>query len=101
MSKSFVHLHVHADGSALDGLANVKDLVQAAGELGMTSIAITDHGSMSATSASIKPQREQTSAPSTESKPTWLPLCPAATKNLSAGTKAETTTFLVLVRTLT
>lgn len=49
MSKSFVHLHVHADGSALDGLANVKDLVKAAGELGMQSIAITDHGSMSAT----------------------------------------------------
>lgn len=49
MSKSFVHLHVHADGSALDGLANVKGLVKAAEELGMPAIALTDHGSMSAT----------------------------------------------------
>lgn len=48
-NKSFVHLHVHADGSKLDGLAQIKKLVPAAEALGMPSIAITDHGSMSAT----------------------------------------------------
>jgi DNA polymerase III subunit alpha len=49
VSKSFVHLHVHADGSTLDGLAQIKKLVPAAEALGMPAIAITDHGSMSAT----------------------------------------------------
>jgi DNA polymerase III alpha subunit/intein/homing endonuclease len=48
-NKSFVHLHVHADGSALDGLSQVKKMVPRALELGQTSLAITDHGSMSAT----------------------------------------------------
>jgi DNA polymerase-3 subunit alpha len=47
--KSFVHLHVHADSSALDGLAQVKKLVPAVEALGMPAIAITDHGSMAAT----------------------------------------------------
>jgi len=48
-SGSFVHLHCHADGSMLDGLALVKDLVPAAQQQGMPAIAITDHGSMAAT----------------------------------------------------
>jgi DNA polymerase III subunit alpha len=48
-NKSFVHLHVHADGSALDGLSQVKKMVPRVIELGQTALAITDHGSMSAT----------------------------------------------------
>lgn len=48
-NKSFVHLHVHADGSKLDGLAQVKKMVPAVEAMGMPAIAITDHGSMSAT----------------------------------------------------
>lgn len=47
--KSFVHYHVHADGSQLDGLSNVEDLVSIAEELGQPGIALTDHGNMSAT----------------------------------------------------
>jgi DNA polymerase-3 subunit alpha len=47
--RSFVHLHCHADGSMLDGLALVKDLVPAVEALGMPAIALTDHGSMAAT----------------------------------------------------
>ena len=43
---SFVHLHVHSSYSVLDGLANPKDLVKYAKELGMTSLALTDHGTM-------------------------------------------------------
>ncbi len=50
-NKSFVHLHNHADGSTLDGLAQISKLVPAAGQLGMPSIAITDHGSQSGTYA--------------------------------------------------
>lgn len=48
-NKSFVHLHVHADGSALDGLSQVEKMVPRVLELGQTALAITDHGSMSAT----------------------------------------------------
>jgi DNA polymerase-3 subunit alpha len=43
---SFVHLHTHSDYSLLDGAAKVKDLVCAAKEMGMTSLALTDHGNM-------------------------------------------------------
>ena len=45
-NKDFVHLHVHTQYSLLDGSAKIKDLIQKTKELGMESIAITDHGSM-------------------------------------------------------
>lgn len=43
---NFVHLHVHSEYSLLDGSARVKDLVRRTKELGMNSIALTDHGNM-------------------------------------------------------
>ena len=43
---AFTHLHVHTEYSLLDGAARISDLVARAAELGMTSLAITDHGSM-------------------------------------------------------
>lgn len=43
---SFVHLHVHSEYSLLDGLAKVPDLVNRAKDLGMDTLAITDHGVM-------------------------------------------------------
>ena len=42
----FTHLHVHTEYSLLDGAARIKDVVAKARELGMTSLAITDHGVM-------------------------------------------------------
>ncbi len=42
----FAHLHVHSEYSLLDGLSRIEDLVQRARELGMDSLAITDHGVM-------------------------------------------------------
>ena len=42
----FTHLHVHTEYSLLDGSAKIKDLVKRAAELGMKSLAITDHGAM-------------------------------------------------------
>ena len=42
----FVHLHVHSEFSLLDGANKIKDLPARAKELGMNSIAITDHGVM-------------------------------------------------------
>ena len=43
---SFVHLHVHTEYSLLDGLSKTKRLIEYVKELGMTSLAITDHGAM-------------------------------------------------------
>ena len=45
MSK-FVHLHIHSEFSLLDGANRIKDLPKRAKELGMDSIALTDHGVM-------------------------------------------------------
>ncbi len=42
----FTHLHVHTGYSLLDGSAKIKPLVKRAKELGMTALAITDHGVM-------------------------------------------------------
>ncbi len=61
--QSFTHLHVHTEYSLLDGLAKIKELVLRAKELGMDSLAITDHGVMygaidfykAAKAAGIKP----------------------------------------------
>ena len=40
----FAHLHVHTEYSLLDGMCRVSPLVSRAKELGMDSLAITDHG---------------------------------------------------------
>lgn len=42
----FAHLHVHSEYSLLDGSSKIKELVARTKELGMESIAITDHGVM-------------------------------------------------------
>ena len=60
---AFTHLHVHTEYSLLDGSAKIKELVARVKELGMDSIAITDHGVMygvidfyrAAKAAGIKP----------------------------------------------
>ncbi|MBZ4649272.1 DNA polymerase III subunit alpha [Thermosipho sp. (in: thermotogales)] len=41
------HLHVHTDYSVGDGCCKISDLISKTKELGMDSIAITDHGSLS------------------------------------------------------
>ncbi len=60
---AFTHLHVHTEYSLLDGACRIDKLMARARELGMDSIAITDHGVMfgavrffeEAKSAGIKP----------------------------------------------
>lgn len=62
-ASDYVHLHNHSHHSLLDGLSKIPDLVSRVKELGMESVAITDHGTMSgiiefykaAHSAGIKP----------------------------------------------
>ena len=60
---AFTHLHVHTEYSLLDGSSKIKEITARAAELGMNSLAITDHGVMygvidfyrAARAAGIKP----------------------------------------------
>lgn len=60
---SFAHLHVHTEYSLLDGSNKIKECISRVKELGMNSVAITDHGVMfgvidfyrAAKAAGIKP----------------------------------------------
>lgn len=59
----FTHLHVHTQYSLLDGAARLKDMFEACNEMGMSHIAMTDHGNLhgaydffhSATKAGVTP----------------------------------------------
>jgi DNA polymerase III alpha subunit len=42
----FTHLHVHSEFSLLDGLGRITEMVDAAAQHGMDSLAITDHGAL-------------------------------------------------------
>ena len=61
--QQFTHLHLHTEYSLLDGANRINDLVVEVKKLGMTSVAMTDHGNMfgaidfykQMTSAGIKP----------------------------------------------
>ena len=46
MTSEFVHLHNHSDYSLLDGAQTVQTLVNTIGDLGMDSVALTEHGNM-------------------------------------------------------
>src|SRR3990167_5913545 len=59
----FTHLHVHSHYSLLDGLSKIDELLDHVKELGMDSVALTDHGALygaiefykKAKSAGVKP----------------------------------------------
>src|SRR5581483_12288703 len=42
----FVHLHLHTEYSLLDGLSKIPKLMTRVKEMGMDTVAITDHGTM-------------------------------------------------------
>ncbi|MDO8633603.1 MAG: DNA polymerase III subunit alpha, partial [Candidatus Wildermuthbacteria bacterium] len=46
MASKFTHLHVHSHFSLLDGLPKIDQLLDRTKELGMDSVALTDHGNM-------------------------------------------------------
>ena len=80
MGNDFVHLHVHSEYSLLDGYATTKAIAERAVELGMDSIALTDHGVMygamefyaAAKKAGVKPiiGMEAYMAPGSQKDPT-------------------------------
>ncbi len=55
----FVHLHCHSDFSLLDGASSIDALVARAKELGMTHLALTDHGNMFGALAFFKECRKE------------------------------------------
>ena len=46
MNSKFTHLHLHTEYSLLDGFTRIDELLDRCKELGMDSVAITDHGQM-------------------------------------------------------
>lgn len=46
-TSEFVHLHNHTEYSLLDGLTKIPDLIEKVEEMGMSAVAITDHGTLS------------------------------------------------------
>ncbi len=44
--KEFVHLHLHSQYSLLDGAIKIEDLVRKVAGMGMSAVALTDHGGM-------------------------------------------------------
>ncbi len=46
LASSFVHLHCHSEYSLLDGFCPVDKLLDRARQLGMSSLAVTDHGNL-------------------------------------------------------
>ena len=55
----FTHLHLHTTYSLLDGQCGIVPLVAKAKSLGMTSLAVTDHGNMYAIKAFYDEARKQ------------------------------------------
>ena len=55
----FTHLHLHTTYSLLDGQCGIVPLVAKAKSLGMTSLAVTDHGNMFAAKAFYDEARKQ------------------------------------------
>jgi len=46
MTQEFCHLHIHTDYSLLDGAMKIEDLITQTKNLGMSKIAVTNHGNM-------------------------------------------------------
>ena len=59
MSSEFVHLHLHTTYSLLDGQCQIGPLVAKAKQLGMTALAVTDHGNLFAQKAFYDEARKQ------------------------------------------
>jgi len=59
MTEKFTHLHVHSHYSLLDGLPKIDQLLDRVEELGMDSVAITDHGNLYAAIEFYKKAKER------------------------------------------
>ena len=69
---AFTHLHVHTEYSLLDGSCKIKELTARAKELGMDSMAVTDHGVMYGVIDFYKAAREAGIKPYWDARSMWL-----------------------------
>ncbi len=63
MEHTFIHLHNHSEYSVLDGALKVGDMVNAACELNMPAVALTDHGNIFGAVQFFKKARERNIKP--------------------------------------
>ena len=70
--KDFVHLHVHSDFSLLDGCCRMDRLMDRAVELGMSAMALTDHGNLFGTINFIKQAEKRGIKPIIGCEVIWL-----------------------------
>ena len=75
---AFTHLHVHTEYSLLDGSCKIRELTARAKELGMDSMAVTDHGVMYGVIDFIKLPGRPASSPYWDVRSMW-PRAPALT----------------------
>ncbi len=68
---SFAHFHVHTEYSLLDGSNKIKECVARVKELGMNSVAITDHGVMYGVIDFYRAARDRGSSRSSDVKSMW------------------------------
>ena len=62
MENKFTHLHIHTEYSLLDGFSRINLLLDKCKELGMDSLAITDHGQMYGVIEFYKKAKEKVSS---------------------------------------
>ena len=87
---AFTHLHVHTEYSLLDGSSKIRELTARAKELGMDSMAITDHGVMYGVIDFYRAAREVGSNPSLAVRSMWLPVPVLTGKMVPARTGITT-----------
>ena len=46
MKSEFIHLHNHSDNRLLDGAQNIPSVLETIHDLGMDSVALTEHGNL-------------------------------------------------------
>ena len=91
---SFTHLHVHTEYSLLDGSSKIKEITKRAAELGMDSLAITDHGVMYGVIDFYKAAREAGIKPVLGCE---VYVAPASRFDKEAGTGEDKYNHLVLL----
>ena len=68
MKSEFIHLHNHSDNSLLDGAQNIPSVLETIHDLGMDSVALTEHGNLFGAVSFYKKARDKNIKPINENK---------------------------------
>ena len=94
---SFVHLHTHSEYSLLDGANRIPDLVGRIADLGMDSLAVTDHGNLHAACAFYKEARARKIRPILGFE-AYMAFGPRQSRERPAGAPANYSHLVLLAR---